>query len=75
MTIYDRIVTLNTTLPMNCQVTYTITQFFGNIAIGTASLNLAFRVSTADIKSSQGGSHARGCRHSRFGETIECLVY
>jgi hypothetical protein len=37
---------MNTTWAVNCQVTYTITQFFGNVTIGTASLNLGFRVST-----------------------------
>jgi len=37
------IIVLNTSWPISCQVTYTVTQFFGNITIGTASLNLAFR--------------------------------
>lgn len=49
----NRIITLNTTWPINCQATFTLTQLFGNITIGTASLNLAFRVSTSDIECSK----------------------
>jgi hypothetical protein len=66
---------MNTAWPMSCQVTYTVTQFFGNVTIGTASLNLAFRVSITDIECSQSSSHARGCRHSLFGEITECLRF
>ena len=51
MTTFNRNITLNTALPLDCQSTYTVNQFFGNITIGTASLNLAFRVSSYEVDS------------------------
>ena len=48
-TTFNRNIIFNTTLPRNCQAIYSATQFFGNTAIGTASLNLAFRVSSSEI--------------------------
>lgn len=46
-TISNRNITLNTSLPVNCQGMYTVNQLLGNVSIGTASLNLAFRVSSS----------------------------
>lgn len=51
MTTFNRNITLNSTVPLSCQTTYTVNQFFGNITIGTASLNLAFRVSPYEVDS------------------------
>jgi len=36
-------ITFHTYLPFDCQGIYTVNQLFGNITIGSASLNLAFR--------------------------------
>lgn len=41
--VFNSLISLDTTEPLNCQALYTFNQVFGNAAIGLASVNLSLR--------------------------------